>query len=170
MMLRRFIALYFFYLGILFSLVSLPSSPLYFVLNTGQTELILYFLDFFLQENQRIGIDIWINSHYKIVITPACNGLIPLVFLYASILAYPCRFWNKVICLLLGYIILLWVNIFRIYMVVWITQNTRGQEAFFFAHDILGNLILMLTGLILFVSFIKAKVASKACHFKIPID
>lgn len=152
---KRFICLYFIFLGLLFTLFYAPTSQVSQILNNTQSRFILSVLNLFLESQQLDGIDIWINPHYKIIITKACNGVIPLLFLYASILAYPSTFRHKLLWMMLGYILFFVVNIFRILWVVFITQHGEGQGDFYWSHDIVGNTLLMLTGLGLFIAFIK---------------
>lgn len=152
---KRFIALYFLYLGFLFIFLYLPTSPLSLGLNSLQTEFTLHILDYFLAENQRKGIDIWIDDSYKIVITHTCNGLIPLLFFYASVFAYPSKVTLKVFWIFLGYILFSFINILRILWVVFATMQGKGQEDFYWSHDIVGNILLMALGLGLFVLFIR---------------
>jgi len=132
-----------------------PTSMVSTSLNQVQTELTLVALEFFLNPDQLQGIDIWINPQYKIIITKACNGIIPILFLLASILAYPSTLVHKLIWSILGYIVFFIVNIIRILWVVFVTQNGKGQGEFYWSHDLVGNALLMLTGLILFILFIK---------------
>lgn len=152
---KRFICLYFIFLGLLFTLFYAPTSQVSQILNNTQSRFTLSVLNLFLESQQLDGIDIWINPHYKIIITKACNGVIPLLFLYASILAYPSTFRHKLLWMMLGYILFFVVNIFRILWVVFITQHGEGQGDFYWSHDIVGNTLLMLTGLGLFIAFIK---------------
>ena len=125
------------------------------VVNDGQSKLTLYGLDFFLKPDQLQGIDIWINPQYKIIINQACNGIIPILFLVASILAYPSGFFHKVLWILIGYVVFSAVNVMRILLVVYATEHGEGQGEFYWSHDLVGNALLMLTGLGLFVLFIK---------------
>jgi len=153
---KRFVALYFLFLGILFMVFYAPTSMISSSINELQTKLTLISLEFFLKPEQLQGIDIWINPHYKIIITKACNGMIPILFLLASILAYPSTWIHKLIWSVFGYIVFFIVNIIRILWVVFITENGEGQGEFYWSHDIVGNTLLMTTGLILFVLFIKS--------------
>ena len=152
---RRFIALYFLFLVGLFVLFYAPTSQMSQILNNIQTTLTLGILNLFLEPEQLKGADIWINPYYKIIITKACNGVIPILFLYASILAYPSTFKHKILWMFLGYILFFTVNIVRILLVVYVTQNGEGHEDFYWSHDLLGNTLLMMTGLGLFIAFIK---------------
>jgi exosortase/archaeosortase family protein len=124
------------------------------MLNQFQTNLTVTTLKPFLQPNQIKDYDIWINPHYKIIITQACNGMIPILFLFASILAYPSKWIYKVIWIVLGYITYVIVNAIRLIIVTKVTQ-IYGRESFYWIHDIVGNALLMIVGLVLFVSFIK---------------
>jgi len=152
---KQFIALYFLFLVLLFVLFYAPTSAVSTVLNDGQTNLTLMMLELFLKPHQLQGVDIWINPQYKIIITQACNGAIPILFLFASILAYPSTFRHKVLWMLIGYVVFSLVNVLRILLVVNVTQIGEGQRDFYWSHDIIGNIMLMFAGLILFVFFIK---------------
>jgi len=164
---KQFVAYYFLFLVLLFAVFYAPTSSVSVFLNEGQRTLTLYFLDFFLAPEQRQGIDIWINPHYKIIITQACNGLIPIFILFAAILAYPSGWKMKVLWMLLSYVLFSLVNVLRILLVVFVTQGGKGQEEFYWSHDLIGNALLMATGLLLFVTFIK--IVSKV-NLKMPID
>ena len=131
------------------------TSILSTLVNDQQTKLTLFLLDMFLPPEQLQGIDIWINPQYKIIINRACNGIIPILFLFASILAYPSTLWYKIFWMSLGYIIFSLVNVFRILLVVYFVEQEGGQENFYWSHDLVGNVLLMSVGLGLFIAFIK---------------
>lgn len=152
---KQFISQYFLYLILFFALFYAPTNSVSIMLNEAQNNLTLYGLDMFLQPHQRKGVDIWINPHYKIVITQACNGMIPILFLYASIWAFPSKISHKFLWMFLGYILFFVVNIVRILWVVYVTENGTGHGDFYWSHDIIGNILLLLTGLGLFIAFIK---------------
>jgi len=151
---KKFTLKYFLFLGILFGLFYLHTSNIAIYINQVQTNTTLTILNLFLDKNQLQGIDIWINPHYKIIITQACNGMIPILFLAASILAYPSKIVNKTIWLIVGYIVLTIVNIIRLLIVTKVTM-VYGSSSFYWIHDIVGNFLLMIFGLGLFVMFIK---------------
>ena len=152
---KQFITLYFLYLGILFTFFYTDIFILSSILNEVQTDLTLLLLDYFLPPGQLQGINIHINPHYKIIINQACNGIVPILFFFASILAYPSYFLYKIIWLGIGYFIFLLVNVFRILIVVYFVEQEGGKENFYWSHDLLGNSILMIVGLGLFIVFIK---------------
>ena len=113
------------------------------------------FFIYFLAPEQLQGINIWINPQYKIIINQACNGIIPILFLFASILAYPSTLWLKIFWMSIGYIIFSLVNVVRILLVVYFVEQKGGQENFYWSHDLIGNALLMSVGLGLFILFIK---------------
>ncbi|DAB39901.1 MAG TPA: hypothetical protein CFH81_06685 [Sulfurovum sp. UBA12169] len=154
---NRFVALYFFFLALLFVFLYAPTTEISVMLNETQTQLTLFLLKWFLQPQQLQGIDIWINPQYKIVITQACNGMIPILFLFASILAYPSTILHKIIWMLIGYLSFTVINVLRLLMVVYFVQREGGRDNFYWAHDLLGNFLLMILGLLLFFAFIKMR-------------
>jgi exosortase/archaeosortase family protein len=151
---KQFIIRYFLFLGILFGLLYIPTSNISIYLNQFQTNLTLKLINIFLDENQLKGIDIWINPHYKIIITQACNGMIPILFLTASILAYPSKIIYKTIWIAIGYIGFVAINTIRLLLVTKVTM-LYGSDAFYWIHDIVGNFLLMVVGLGIFILFIK---------------
>jgi len=151
---RQFILRYFLFLAILFTLFYEETSIVSRVLNDAQTNLTLLFVSFFLEPWQLQGIDIWINPHYKIIINQACNGMIPILFLFASILVYSAGIWHKVFWMLLGYLFLSMVNVGRILLVVYVTKES-GRAQFYWSHDLVGNVLLLFAGLGLFIAFIQ---------------
>ena len=153
---KRFVALYFLFLALLFVFFYLPTSPISLFLNQMQGDLTLYLLGLFLEPGQLQGIDIMINPHYKIIINQACNGLIPFFFLAASILAYPATLLHKTLWLLLGYLVYTAVNVARILMVVHFVEGEGGRGNFHWSHDIMGNALLLVVGLGLFIAFIRS--------------
>ncbi len=152
---KRFIALYFLYLLILFTLFYTDISVLSNLANEAQTKLTIFFLKIFLSPGQLQGVDIWINPHYKIIINQACNGLIPIIFLFAAICAYPSTLWHKIYWMMTGYTVFTLVNVFRILFVVYFVEQKAGRENFYWSHDLVGNALLMAVGLGLFIAFIK---------------
>jgi exosortase/archaeosortase family protein len=152
---KRFVALYFLYLAILFTLFYADTSVLATLVNDGQTKLTLFFLDLFLAPEQLQGIDIWINPQYKIIINQTCNGMIPILFLFASILAYPSALWHKILWMGIGYVVFLLVNVLRILQVVYFVEQEGGRGNFYWSHDLIGNGLLLAVGLGLFIAFIK---------------
>ncbi|MDQ7086265.1 MAG: archaeosortase/exosortase family protein [Sulfurovum sp.] len=151
---KRFIIGYFLSLGALLFIFYTPFLAFSSLINTMQTTLTLEILAVFLADTELVGIDIWIHPHYKIIISDACNGLMPILFFYASIFAYPSSFSLKMYAMIVGYIVFFIVNIVRILGVVWMTKYGEGQGEFYWSHDIVGNILLMLTGLGLFIGFI----------------
>ena len=161
-MMKRFISYYFLFLAILFTFFYAQTNPLSTYINEVQTSFTLAMLGFFLDPSQLQGIDIWINPNYKIIIDHACNGIIPILFLYASILAYPSSLKQKAVWMVIGYLLFSFVNVLRILLVVYFVEQKGGRGNFYWSHDLLGNIVLMVTGLSLFILFIKGARSSKA--------
>ena len=153
-MIKKFLLRYALYTALLFALFYLPSNPLSVALNALQTKLTLTLLSTTLWQDAVKGIDIWINPHYRIYISQACNGFIPILILYASLLAYPARWRRRIVWMVMGYILFDVVNVVRLIFVSYMTK-IYGPQAFGWAHDIVGNAMLMITGLLLFVTFVK---------------
>lgn len=153
---KQFLGLYFLFLVFLFTVFYAPTTSMAIWINEIQSNLTLTALDMFLQPEQLKGVDIWISPQYKIIITKACNGIIPVLFLWASILAFPATWIQKMIWMILGYIVFFVMNIVRILWVVYVTENGKGHGDFYWSHDVVGNILLLLTGVGLFVAYIKS--------------
>lgn len=152
---KNFILSYFISLALLFGLLYAPIWEVSILLNEYQTKLTLYILKLFLNPNQLEGNAILIHSNYIIRINKSCNGMIPMLFLFASLIAYPSKIKPKIIWITVGYLLVNIVNITRILFVVFITQNGEGHQDFYWSHDIVGNTMLMGSGLLFFIGFIK---------------
>ncbi|MFT7879639.1 MAG: exosortase/archaeosortase family protein [Sulfurimonas sp.] len=152
---KKFVLLYLLALALLFILFYADTSMLSRMLNDTQSSLTLMMLEPFLKPGQLQGIDIIISPYYKIIITQACNGMVPILFYFAAILAYPSKLWIKPLWLGAGYLIFTLINVVRILIVVYFVEQKGGRDNFYFAHDIFGNALLMVVGLGLFILFIR---------------
>ncbi len=148
---KKFVFYYIILLPILFALFYWDVSPVAEIINSYQTKLALIFLDIGLEEGRLQGIDIMINPTYKIIVTKACNGMIPILVLFAAILAYPVSWVHKIKWIVIGYIVISTVNIVRLLM---LAHFIKDQPDFPFYHDIVGNMLLMIVGLVLFYMFL----------------
>lgn len=151
---KKFALLYLLALVLLFVLFYANTTILSTLLNDTQTGLTLMMLEPFLKPGQLQGMDIIISPFYKIIITQACNGMIPILFYFAAIVAYPSRVWVKPLWMAAGYLIFTLVNVLRILIVVHFVEQKGGRDNFYLAHDIFGNALLMIVGLGLFILFI----------------
>lgn len=152
---KQFVGLYLFFLFVFYIVLYAHTNVISIALNEAQTNLTLFFLDIFLSPGQLQGQDIIISPVYKIIIGQACNGMIPILFLFASIAAYPAPMLVKLFWMFFGYIVFSVVNVVRILFVVAMTEQGQGRVEFYWSHDLVGNTLLMITGLVLFVAFIK---------------
>jgi len=152
---KKFLLTYWIGIALLFGLFYWNLSPFSSLINSMQTNLTAFLTSLTLPENMMNEHKILINTHYALVIEKACNGIIPYLFFLASIVAFPSTLIHKVKWALMGYIFISAMNIFRIWFV---TQFVlQEQNNFSLAHDYLGNGLLILTGLILFTSFVKTR-------------
>jgi len=149
---KRFAYTYGILLLLFFAIFYWDFSPIATSLNHYQTQITLFLLDIGLGEGRLKGIDIMINPHYKIIITKACNGMIPILVLLAAIWAYPVSWIHKLWWSVVGYLVLGAVNLFRLIMVA---NLVKVQADFPLYHDLFGNMLLMATGLGLFYLFLR---------------
>ena len=152
---KKFLFSYWLGIALLFGLFYWNLSPISSYINFIQTNLTATLTSLALPSDMMHQHRIFINQHYALVIEKACNGMIPYLFFLASILAFPSTTIHKVKWAIMGYVFISAMNIFRIWFV---TQFVlQEQSNFSLAHDYLGNGLLILTGLILFTSFVKTR-------------
>jgi len=156
---KKFLLSYWLGLALLFGLFYWNYSPFSLAINNLQTNITAYLTSLSLAEGVMEGHHIFITEHYALVIEKACNGMIPYLFFLASILAFPSTLIHKIKWAVMGYLFITSINIFRIWFVTQFVMQERGN--FSLAHDFLGNGLLILTGLILFTSFIKTRSKQK---------
>lgn len=152
---KKFILSYWLGIALLFALFYADYSPLSAVINNIQTDATALLTSLCLPEGMMEGHRILITQGYGLVIEKACNGMIPYLFFLASIIAFPSTLMHKVQWAILGYFFISVINVFRIWLVAQFVLN--GRENFSLAHDYLGNGLLILTGLTLFILFIKTR-------------
>lgn len=150
---RRFLLHYLVWVAALFLLLYLDTNPLSHWINETQRRWLLEALRFSLGTERIRGIDILAHPHFRIIITQACNGLIPYYLYLAAILAYPRPWRDRLIWAVLGYFVISIVNVLRLLMVTAIVA--RNPASFHWSHDILGNAVLMVAGLGLFYLFLR---------------
>jgi exosortase/archaeosortase family protein len=159
-MAKRFVFSYMMLLGVLFGVLYWDLSPLSAWPNEFLRLKLLAILEVGLPEGQVRGSDIWINPHYKLIIEKACNGMIPVLMYLASIFAFPSNWGRKIVWGIVGTLIMLGLNVVRIFMVTYFVMQ-GGRENFSLSHDVLGNAIFMVTGLVLFYLFIRGGRSSR---------
>jgi len=152
---KQFLLLYWVGTLLLFALFYWDLSPFASFINEFQTNVTVFLTSLTLPHDRMQGYHILINNHYSLVIEKACNGMIPYLFFLASIMAFPATWVHKIRWAVGGYITITLVNILRIWI---ITQMViKETHDFSLAHDYLGNILLVLTALVLFVLFVKTK-------------
>jgi exosortase/archaeosortase family protein len=154
---KRFIVRYFGTLALLFAVFYLPTNPFAVSLNEVQTDLTLRILRLMLTKGHIDGNDIWIDPHYKIVVSDACNGFIPLFLFWSALIAFPGSLRRKLFWIITGYFVMLAVNSLRIFFVVRAAETMGGEKSFFWAHDIVGNVLLFITGGMMLVLYLRTR-------------
>lgn len=152
---KKFLFSYWLGIALLFTLFYWEYSPFSLYINNIQTNLTAYLTSLYLEEGMMESHRIFINPSYALVIEKACNGMIPYLFFLASIIAFPSTLIHKVKWAIMGYVFISSMNIFRIWFVTQLVLQEKNN--FSLAHDYLGNALLILTGLVLFTSFIKTR-------------
>ncbi len=133
-------------------------SPIGRVIDNAHRTVIMALLDNTLA-NRIIGYEIVISPHFRIVITPECNGLVPYYIFLAAVLAYPNHWWCKLKWAFIGYIVIMATNFVRLVAVTEVV-NSFGAASFYYVHDIAGNLFLIIVGSLLFLLYLRG------CHAK----
>jgi exosortase/archaeosortase family protein len=161
---KKFLLSYWLGIALLFTLFYWDFSPLSLPLNNMQTNFTSYLTSLSLPEGMIEAHRIFINHSYALVIEKACNGMIPYLFFLASIIAFPSTLVHKVKWAIMGYVFILTMNVFRIWFVTQFVLQEKSN--FSLAHDYLGNGVLILTGLLLFTSFIKTRRPKKVLNLQ----
>jgi exosortase/archaeosortase family protein len=151
----KFLLTYWIGMALFFAIFYWDFSPLSLTLNQFQTDFTTYLTALTLPNSMMQNNHILINQNYSLVIEKACNGSIPYLFFLASITAFPSTFMHKVKWAIWGYIVVILANILRIWMVTQLVLQEKNN--FSLAHDYLGNALLIGTGLILFIGFVKSR-------------
>jgi exosortase/archaeosortase family protein len=151
----KFLLTYWIGIALFFGIFYWDASPISLLVNPYQTTLTSYLTSLVLPSEMMNNYRIFITEHYSLVIEKACNGMIPYLFFLASIMAFPSSIFHKIKWALIGYLLISLMNTFRIWMVTQFVLEERSN--FSLAHDYLGNGLLIITGLILFISFVKSR-------------
>ena len=152
---KKLLSIYLLSLALLFALFYWDASPIANILNLYQVKLSSLLTSFTLDDAMMKSNRIFISSTLTLVINKECNGFIPYFFFLASIIAFPSSLKHKIKWAILAYLLLSILNVFRIWFITQLVM--RSQNNFSLAHDYLGNLLLVLSALLLFIFFIKTR-------------
>lgn len=152
---KKFLFTYWLGIAMLFGVFYWDLSPISLIINQLQTDLTAYLTSLTLTDGMMKDYHILINPSYALVIEKACNGIIPYLFFLASIIAFPSTLIHKIKWAIMGYGVILIMNVFRIWLVTQFVLD--AQHNFSLAHDYIGNALLIFTGLILFIGFVKSR-------------
>ena len=156
---KKFLLTYWLSMALIFTIFYWDLSPISTTINNIQTNLTIFLTSLSLPVGMIEEHKISISPHYALVIEKACNGMIPYLFFLASIIAFPSSLIHKAKWAVIGYLSITTINTFRIWFVTQFVLEEKSN--FSLAHDYLGNGILILTGLVLFTSFVKTRIKSK---------
>ena len=151
----KFLLTYWIGIALFFGIFYWDVSPMSLLINHYQTSLTTFLTSLTLPNEMMNNYRIFISDNYSLVIEKACNGMIPYLFFLASIMAFPSTWLHKAKWALVGYLLISFINTFRIWMVTQFVLQERNN--FSLAHDYLGNALLISTGLILFILFVKRR-------------
>jgi exosortase/archaeosortase family protein len=151
----KFLLTYWIGIALFFGIFYWDASPISLLINQHQTSLTTYLTSVTLPNEMMNNYRIFISDNYSLVIEKACNGMIPYLFFLASIMAFPSTLLHKAKWALFGYLLISLMNTFRIWMVTQLVLQERNN--FSLAHDYLGNALLISTGLMLFILFVKSR-------------
>lgn len=157
---KKFLLTYWLSIALLFTLFYWEFSPFSQSINNLQTNLTSFLTSLVLAEGMMEANKIFITTHYALLIEKGCNAMVPYLFFLASILAFPSTFLHKIKWIIMGYLFITSINIFRIWFITQFVMS--NQNNFSLAHDYLGNGLLILTGLMLFIAFIKTRAKKKS--------
>lgn len=137
----RYTLIYIILGSISFGLIQIENFSPFFFLNDLQTKftltLISYGIEFInlpikMQESLML-----FDNGAKITIDYTCNGLTAILLYWVAILSYPTYTKEKIIWLILGYIIIVIINLLRIY--VFSYAVAINPDYFHWSHDYVGR-------------------------------
>jgi len=152
---KKFLFIYPLTLALLFLLFYWDASPIANFINQWQVNLSSLLTNLTLDKNLMQDNHIFISSNLRLVIDKECNGLIPYFFFLSSIIAFPSTIKHKIKWAILGYLLLSILNVFRIWFITQFVMSSVNN--FSLAHDYLGNIFLVFSALVLFITFIKTR-------------
>jgi len=149
---KNFILFYPIYLFVLLYFLFFHENIVSSLLNEFQGKILIEILRLWF-DDRIVENYIIINPKYALSIDKSCNAMVPILILSASILAYRVVILYKFLAIILGYFILSIVNVLRIVFVTYMV--IEDQNNFSWSHDYIGNGVLAMIGMLLFIWFIK---------------
>lgn len=159
----RYVVCYIIWVSVLFALIFFEGFSPFHIINELQTTMTLYlthlWVDIFSIQVSIIGEKIIFEHGFKLLILNECNGMTPILLFTAGVLSYPTKYQFKIEWILGGYIILVIINMMRIYFItIWLLDN---PESFHFMHNFIARYIVGAFTLLLFYLFTRnAKVVN----------
>ncbi len=152
---KGYVIRYAFWAPLLFGLIYFQNfSPLFFI-STLQTDLTTLLtaagIDLLQLPIQMQGIEMVLRDGLHLRILHECNAMAPLLLFAAAVWSYPTHFQTKAFWTLLGYLLLMLLNIGRIMFVLYVVDIDR--ENLTWSHHYLGRYGMGVMTLVLFWVF-----------------
>lgn len=151
----KYTFIYIFLGSIFFGLIQIENFSPFFFFNDLQTDFTLTLISYGVEfSNFPIKIQetlMLFDNGAKVIIDYSCNGLTAILLYTIAILSYPTYIKEKIIWLVVGYIIIVSINLLRIF--VFSYAVTINPNYFHFAHDYIGRYGMGLLILSLFFIF-----------------
>lgn len=151
----RYVACYIIWVSVLFALIFFEGfSPLY-ILSELQTTMTIYLMNLWIYifsiPISIVDERVIFENGLELLILNACNGMTPILLFTAGVLSYPTKYKLKIEWILGAYIILIIINMLRIYFItLWVIDN---PESFHFIHDFIARYVVGTLTLLLFYLF-----------------
>jgi len=98
---------------------------------------------------------------FSFILIPTCSAVQEMVIFLSAILAFPARWWKKIIGLLIGLPALYWVNAFRLMVLACIGALDPSRKWFNFAHEYLWQGIYIVFVVALWMGWVELLVRRK---------
>lgn len=105
-----------------------------------------------------------LGRHFVFIVVPECGAIEVMAIFFAAVIAFPTRWWKKLIGLLLGLPIMYFVNVFRLtcLAVVGAMDTTQDRWVFNFAHEYVWQTVYIVFVVAVWLVWIEYVVRRKA--------
>jgi exosortase/archaeosortase family protein len=140
---------------LLFGLFYFENFSPFILINQLQTDLTIYlmhqWISFYTLHVTMIGADLFFDHGLHLTVVNECNGMAAFLLFFAAVLSYPTFGHGKVVYLIIGYFILLFLNMVRLTGITYYVID--HPEAFTLLHEVIGRYVIAGIPLILFYIF-----------------
>lgn len=105
-----------------------------------------------------------LGRYFVFIVVPECGAIEVMAIFFAAVIAFPTRWWKKLIGLILGLPIMYFVNVFRLscLAVVGAMDTTRDRWVFNFAHEYVWQTVYIVFVVAVWLLWIEYVVRRKA--------